>query len=98
MLGRCETRSQDFALGPGKLYNNFDFKIKNLGYGGEDRMLNKKTIGIILLVVGVVLVVVSLTADMIGIGATAGFGYKQIAGSIVGVLLTVAGFVMMSRK
>ena len=61
-------------------------------------MLNKKTIGIILLVVGVVLLLVSVFADQIGIGSTAGFGYKQIAGSVAGIVIAIAGYVMMSRK
>jgi hypothetical protein len=61
-------------------------------------MINRKTLGIILLVVGIVLLVLSLTADMIGIGSTAGFGYKQIAGSIVGVVVAIVGYVLMSRK
>ena len=62
-------------------------------------MSNKKTIGIALLAVGVVLLIVSLAADMIGIGSSvAGFGYKQIAGTIAGVIVAVVGFVLYSRK
>jgi hypothetical protein len=61
-------------------------------------MINRKTLGIILLVVGVVLLFLSLTADIIGIGATPGFGYKQIAGSIFGAVVAIVGYVLMSRK
>jgi cytochrome c biogenesis protein CcdA len=61
-------------------------------------MNNRKTIGIALLVIGVVLVIVSLTADAIGIGGTAIFGYKQIIGAIAGVVIAVVGFVLYSRK
>jgi hypothetical protein len=60
-------------------------------------MNNKKTIGIVLLVVGVVLLIVSLAADSIGIGLP-GFGLKQIAGSIAGVIVAIVGFVLYSRK
>jgi uncharacterized RDD family membrane protein YckC len=60
-------------------------------------MANKKTIGIVLLAVGVVLLIVSLAADSIGIGLP-GFGLKQITGSIVGVIIAVVGFVLYSRK
>ena len=65
---------------------------------GEIIMGNKKTIGIALLVVGVVLIIGSLAADAIGIGGAAGFGYKQIIGAVVGVIAAVVGFVLYSRK
>jgi len=61
-------------------------------------MSNKKTIGIALLVVGVVLLIGSLAADMIGIGGAAGFGYKQIIGAVAGVVIAVVGFVLYSKK
>lgn len=61
-------------------------------------MGNKKTIGIVLLVVGVILLIGSLAADAISIGGAAGFGYKQIIGAIVGVIVAVVGYVLYSRK
>lgn len=61
-------------------------------------MGNMKTIGIILMVVGIVLLVLSLTADMIGIGGAPGFGIKQIAGSIGGGVIAVVGLVLFRRK
>ena len=61
-------------------------------------MGNKKTIGIALLVAGVVLLIGSLAADAIGIGAVAGFGYKQILGSVAGVIVAIVGFVLYSKK
>ncbi len=61
-------------------------------------MGNKKTIGIILLVVGLLLLVLSVTADMIGIGAQPGFGIRQTAGSIAGVIVAVVGLVLLTRK
>jgi hypothetical protein len=61
-------------------------------------MGNKKTIGMAMLAVGVVLLIVSLAADAIRIGGAAGFGYKQIIGSVAGVIVVVAGFVLYSRK
>jgi hypothetical protein len=60
--------------------------------------MNKKTIGTVLLIAGVILLLASLTADMIGIGeAASAFGYKQIIGTVVGAVAAVAGFVMRSR-
>ena len=61
-------------------------------------MGNTKTIGIASLVVGVILVIGALVADAIGIGGAAGFGYKQIIGAVVGVIVAVVGFVLYSRK
>ena len=61
-------------------------------------MGNKKTIGTVLLVVGVILLIVALAADALGIGGAVGFGYKQIIGAVVGVIVAVVGFVLYSRK
>ncbi len=61
-------------------------------------MGNKKVIGIVLLVVGVLLLIVSLAADSLGIGGSPGIGYKQILGAVAGVIVAVVGYVLMSRK
>jgi hypothetical protein len=60
--------------------------------------MNKKNLGIALLVVGIIVLVMSLAADAIGIGGAPGFGYKQILGSIAGVVAAVIGYVLYSRK
>lgn len=54
-------------------------------------MGNKKTIGIALIVIGVVVLVVSLAADVLGFGEAAVFGYKQIIGAVAGVAIAVIG-------
>jgi hypothetical protein len=61
-------------------------------------MGNNKTIGIVLLVLGIVLLLLSLAADMVGIGGAPGLGYKQIAGIIIGAIVAVIGFVLNSKK
>jgi hypothetical protein len=61
-------------------------------------MGNKKTIGIALIIVGVVVLIVSLAADAIGLGGVPGFGYRQIIGTIVGIIVAVVGYVLYSRK
>ncbi len=61
-------------------------------------MGNKKVIGIVLLVVGVLLLIVSLAADSLGIGGSPGIGYKQIIGAVAGVVVAGVGYVLMSRK
>ena len=61
-------------------------------------MGNNKTIGVVLLVAGVVLLIISLAADAIGLGEAGAFGYKQIIGAVAGVIVAVVGFVLYSRK
>ena len=61
-------------------------------------MSNQRIKDIILLVAGVVLLIVSLTADMIGIGGHAGFGMFQIGGIVAGVIIAVVGLVWVLRK
>ena len=61
--------------------------------------MNKKTLGVILLVVGVVILILSLAADPLGIGAgNVVFGPRQIAGTIVGAVLAVVGLILRLRK
>jgi hypothetical protein len=62
-------------------------------------MRNKKTIGIALLLVGIILLTLSLTADWTGLGAAANaFGYKQIIGAVVGLLAGIAGLFLILKK
>jgi hypothetical protein len=57
----------------------------------------EKASGIFLLVLGVVLLILSLAADLIGIGAASGFGYKQIIGVVLGVAAGIRGFLILKR-
>jgi hypothetical protein len=61
-------------------------------------MGGKKTTGIVLLVVGVIVLLLSLVADPIGIGGSPGFGYYQIGGTVVGAIVTVVGLVLTLKK
>ena len=53
--------------------------------------MSKRTVGIVLIVLGVLLAIVSLLADALGIGNGAGLGWKQILGAVVGVLVVAGG-------
>jgi len=57
-----------------------------------------KTAGIVLLVVGIVILVLSLAADSIGIGGSAGFGPYQIVGAVVGAIVTIVGLILTLKK
>ncbi len=60
--------------------------------------MEKRTLGIVLLVVGIVVLIVSVAADAIGLGGSPGFGYKQAAGTVVGVIAAVVGAILMRRS
>ncbi len=62
-------------------------------------MRGTRTVGIILLVVGLVILVPSLLADFIGLGdSSRSFGELQIVGIVVGAILTVAGWFLKGKK
>jgi hypothetical protein len=60
--------------------------------------MSQKNLGYILIVVGVVILLVSVFADTLGIGSSASFGWKQIAGTVIGVLVALAGGWLATRK
>jgi hypothetical protein len=57
--------------------------------------MSKKSVAVILLVVGVLLFLISAAADPLGIGGYPGIGFKQIAGIVVGVVLAAIGIVRL---
>ncbi len=61
-------------------------------------MNGKKKVAIILLVVGTVILVLSLVADLIGIGFNPGFGPEQTAGTVVGACMVVVALLMTIKK
>jgi hypothetical protein len=78
-------------------------EIKYAYYSQEEQgkeviqMGGKKTVGIVVLVVGIVVLLLSLLANPIGIGGPA-FGRYQIAGTIVGAIVTVVGLVLTLKR
>jgi len=55
--------------------------------------------GVTGLIGGLVLLLICLLADSLGIGGNPNaFGWKQIAGSIVGVIATISGLILLLRK
>ena len=53
--------------------------------------MSNKTRGLVLVVGGALLALISLGADAIGMGAHPAFGWKQILGTVVGVAIAVGG-------
>jgi hypothetical protein len=61
--------------------------------------MSKRNIGISMIAAGVLLILVSLLADTIGLGAnTAVIGWKQILGAVVGAAAGIGGFFLMRRN
>jgi hypothetical protein len=54
--------------------------------------------GIVLLVVGIIVIVLSVLLDVIGLGHTPGFGWNQLVGTLGGVLVVIVGVVLIVRS
>ena len=54
--------------------------------------MSKRTIGLLLNVLGVGVLILSLAADALGIGIATGIGWKQWLGAVVGVVIAASGF------
>jgi hypothetical protein len=61
-------------------------------------MNTRKIMGTIILVVGIVLLIISAAADVIGIGKNPTFGYAQDAGVVAGVVVAIAGLALLLKK
>lgn len=56
-----------------------------------------KAISVSLLVIGVVLMLVALLADVLGFGGGRGFGYQQLIVLIVGLVLALSGAALVGQ-
>lgn len=56
--------------------------------------MQKKALGFVLTVVGIIVLLLSLFADLIGIGGYPGIGIKQVVGIIIGVLIIGIGSIL----
>ena len=54
--------------------------------------MTQRRSALVILVVGVLLALVSLFADALGVGGEPGFGWKQAAGLVVGLMLVAISF------
>ena len=62
-------------------------------------MFDSKTASIVLLIIGIGLLAVSVSADVIGIGGQPGFGDRQMLGTFTGaVIILVAGLFLTLPK
>ena len=63
--------------------------------GGE--RMQKKALSLIVIGVGIVILLVSLLADVIGIGKYPGFGYKQAIGTAIGIVIFIIGLIIYRK-
>lgn len=61
-------------------------------------MKTKKTVGVTLIIVGIVFLIMSLILDTVGIGSSPGFGNNQITGAVMGVLMIIVGWILTRQK
>jgi hypothetical protein len=58
-------------------------------------MQSKRSLGVVLLLVGLVVFAASMLADFIGYGGSDAFGWKQITGSVVGAIVLITGIILI---
>ena len=60
--------------------------------------MSRKNLSLILVIGGFLLAVVSLLADVLGIGNRPGFGWNQFSGMTFGIIAVLVGIWMLFRK
>jgi len=62
-------------------------------------MENKRKLGFALLILGILIFLICMAADIIGIGQTPGeFGTNQMTGAVVGLVVVGAGIMLMIKR
>ena len=56
--------------------------------------MSRRTLGLLVAAIGIALTAVAALADQVGIGASDDFGWKQLLGVVLGVAITVLGYVI----
>jgi len=64
----------------------------------KEGIMSKRTIGLVVIVIGVVIAVVALLLDVIGIGNKAGIGWMQLLGTAIGVVVALVGVWLAMSK
>lgn len=60
-------------------------------------MMQRKVLSFVFIGVGIILLLVSLFADVIGIGGHPGIGTKQAIGAIIGAVIAIIGFILYRK-
>jgi hypothetical protein len=59
--------------------------------------MTKRQVSLILLVLGIVILLVAVTADLTGLGGQTGFGWKQITATVLGIVVAIAGGILYKK-
>jgi len=59
--------------------------------------MQKKVLSFVIIGVGIIILLVSLFADVIGIGSSPGFGTKQAIGAVIGAIIGIIGFILYRK-
>ncbi len=59
--------------------------------------MSKKSLGLLVAAIGLVMALVSALADTLGLGKVDNFGYNQILGTVVGVAILLVGLRIRSK-
>ncbi len=59
--------------------------------------MQKKGLGVALIIIGIIILLISLLADPLGIGGYPGIGTKQTIGIIIGLVICIVGL-FLRRK
>ena len=60
--------------------------------------MDSKTASIVVIALGALMLLASLTADMTGLGDGGGFGWKQMIGTVVGIVVLGIGAYRLMRQ
>jgi hypothetical protein len=60
----------------------------------EEKEMEKKTLGLIITIIGIIVLIISLFADFLGIGGYPGIGMRQTIGIIISVTILVIGYLL----
>ncbi len=60
--------------------------------------MSRKTLGYVLVGLGIIVFLVSVLADTLGLGSVAGFGWKQAVGAVLGLVIAVVGGWLAFRR
>lgn len=63
-----------------------------------EETMSKKTISLAAIIIGLIVTLISLMADLVGIGSYPGINYAQLGGAALGLILVLIGLLLLRKK
>jgi len=60
--------------------------------------MSKKTISLAAIIIGLIVTLISLMADLVGIGSYPGINYAQLGGAAIGLIIVMIGLLLQRKK